>query len=152
MVKLSRGAMLLGGGEAQEEWHEGILQSVPQPWGFHCQKKNTLLCETAGEYCSDALAESPAGSPLPANRHSLGRVCCDLLCFCQFHSPLGRIFGAKISALVGGGDSGAAVISCSREAGLIFLTALSVMDEAKAHSKAACTYAVSASWGWFAVK
>lgn len=107
-----------------------------------CWEKKTLL-RLWGNIAPMQLQKAvpdPHSQPPQPNWHGLGRVCCDPLPFCRFHSPRG---GAKISAHAGG----AAVIYCSREAGLIFLTASLVMDEAKACLEAAYAYAAIASWG-----
>lgn len=111
-----------------------------------CQEKNASL-RPQGNIPPIRLQKAvldPHSQPWQPNRHGLGRVCCDLLPFCRFHSPCG---GAEISARAGGGSPGAAVIYCSQGTGLIFLTASLVMDEAKAHSEAACAYTAIASWG-----
>ena len=149
-MKGSRGAVLLGGGEGQGQWHGVVLQTALRPRGFHQLQvpgeKNTLLRPwgtTAPKHLQKTVPD-PHSQPRQPNWHSLGGVCCDPLPFCRFHSPR---TGAKISAHAGGGDPGAAVIYCSREAGLIFLTASSMMDEAKACSEAVRAYAAIASRG-----
>lgn len=133
---------------------EGSWKPLHSPEAFissKCQEKNTLLRLWGNMILMhlQTAVPDPHSQPWQPNRHGLVGVCCDLLPFCRFHSPCG---GAEISACVGGGDPGAAVIYCSREAGLIFLTASSVMDEAKACSEAACADTAIASGGWFAVK
>lgn len=109
-----------------------------------CQEKNTLLGRQ-GKIPPMRLQKdvpNPCSQPRQPSRYGLGRVCCDLLPFCRFHSPRG---GDEISACAVGGSPGAAVIYSRGGTGLVFLTASPVMDEAKACSGAACAYAAIAS-------
>lgn len=72
-MKGSRGAVLLGGGEGQGKWHGGVPQTALQPQGFHQLQVlgEKDIAEAVGEYCSHAVAESRAGSSLPASAAQL---------------------------------------------------------------------------------